>query len=431
MTDHCCTDDRRPRLGGRRFVTAAVATVVTVLLVPGAASAKPLDPWWYKALAVEKNHQQATGKGVKIAVIDQALNADVPELKGAKVKLRVAMTDGGTQDRLVPAKSYTRAFYASHGTAMVTLLVGQGAGNAPGGAGIRGIAPDAEVYFYQMDPDPTDEGFEYSYALFEQAIADKVDIISFSFTNETELYPVIKKAQDAGIVVVAGGGKKDGNVSPPASLRGVVAVGAVDKNAKAWKHQPQGRSSLTVCAPGVKVASGSMEGSAVDARWVSGTERTGTSDATPLVAGTLALVKQKYPAATNNQLIQQLIHHTDRNEFSWNRECGFGILRLDRMLATDPTGWPDVNPLTNGVDAARADFPSSVYRDPAAPAPTSAAPTATAPPTSDESAKTAARSTDDSSSPAVPWVVGAVVALGLIAAAIVARRRGRRGGEAG
>ena len=412
----------------RALATAAVASILAVLGTAGSASAAPLDPWWYKALAVDENHQQATGKGVKIAVIDQALNADVPELKGAKVKLRGAMTDGGTQDRLVPAKSYTRAFYASHGTAMVTLLVGQGTGNAPGGAGIRGIAPDAEVYFYQMDPDPTDEGFEYSYALFEQAIADKVDIISFSFTNETELYPVIKKAQDAGIVVVAGGGAKDGSVSEPASLRGVVAVGAVDKNAKPWKHQPQGRSSLTVCAPGVKVASGSMEGSAVDARWVSGTERTGTSDATPLVAGALALVKQKYPTATGNQLIQQLIHHTDRNEFSWNRECGFGILRLDRMLATDPTGWPDVNPLTNGVDAARADFPSSVYRDPAAPAPTSAAPSTTAPPASDDPTPAAASSTDDSSSSAAPWVVGgAVLALALIAAIIVLRQRGRRG----
>ena len=266
---------------GGRSLLAAAAAVLAVLSTAGSASAAPLDPWWYKALAVERNHQQATGKGVKIAVIDQALNADVPELKGAKVKLRVGIRDGGDRDSLFPAKSYTRAFYASHGTAMVTLLVGQGTGNAPGGAGIRGIAPDAEVYFYQMDPDPTDEGFEYSYNLFEQAIADKVDIISFSFTNETELYPMIKKAQDAGIVVVAGGGAKDGSVSEPASVRGVVAVGAVDKNAKAWKHQPQTLGFLTVTAPGVKVASGSMEGSATDARWVSGTERTGTSDATP------------------------------------------------------------------------------------------------------------------------------------------------------
>ena len=42
--------------------------------------------------------------------------------------------------------------------------------------------------------------------------------------------------------------------------------------------------------------------------WVSGSDRTGTSDAAPIVAGALALVKSKYPDATGNQLIQQLIH---------------------------------------------------------------------------------------------------------------------------
>jgi subtilisin family serine protease len=406
-----------------KLAVAALVPMAAVTLVPGAASAAPLDPWWYKALAVDKNHQQATGEGVKIAVIDQALNADVPELKGARVKLRTGIRDAATGETF-PAKSYSRAFYASHGTAMTTLLVGQGKGNARGGAGIRGIAPDAEVYFYQMDPDPTDEGFEFSYALFEQAIADKVDIISFSFTGETGLDQVIKKAQEAGIVVVAGAGRKDGIIGQPAALRGVVAVGAVDKNANAWKHQPEGSGSLTVTAPGVKVASGSMEGSATDARWVSGTERTGTSDATPLVAGALALVKQKYPTATGNQLIQQLIHSTGQDTFSWSRQYGFGILRLDKMLASDPTGWPDVNPLTNGVDAARTDFPPSVYRDPNAPAPTTPAPSTPAPEPADK--PSAAQDSSDSSSSALPWIGGgAVLALAVVGAIVIVMRRRR------
>jgi subtilisin family serine protease len=408
----------------RKLAVASIAPVAAMLMAPRAASAKPLDPWWYSAMGLEKFHQQVTGKGVKIAVIDQALNADVPELKGAKVKLRVGIRDGGDRDSLFPAKSYSRAFYASHGTAMTTLLVGQGRGNAPGGAGIRGIAPDAEVYFYQMDPDPTDKGFEYSYNLFEQAIADKVDIISFSFTGETGLWPVIKKAQEAGIVVVAGGGRKDGIVGEPASLRGVVAVGAVDKNAKAWKHQPQGVSSLTVAAPGVKVASGSMEGSATDARWVSGTERTGTSDATPLVAGALALVKQKYPAATGNQLIQQLIHTTGQETYTWQPAFGFGIPSIGKMLASDPTGWPDVNPLTNGVDAARADFPPSVYRDPNAPAPTTPAPSTPAPEPADK--PSAAQDSSDSSSSALPWMGGGtVLTLAVVGAIVIVMRRRR------
>jgi subtilisin family serine protease len=412
-----------------KLAVAVLTPVAAVLLVPGAASAKALDPWWYSALEVGKNHQQATGKGVKIAVIDGALNADAPDLKGANITLRKGIRDGGDRNSLFPAKSYPTDLYADHGTAMTTLIVGQGKGNAPGGAGIRGIAPDAEVYFYQMDPDPTDEEFEYPDNLFQQAIADKVDIISFSSTNATGLRPLIEEAQAAGIVVVAAGGS-DGPIGEPASIPGVVAVGALDKNAKPWKEQPQGLGTLTISAPGVDVASGSMKGTGDNARWVSGTEGTGTSPATALVAGSLALVKQKYPTATGNQLIQQLIHNPGGRDYDWTRKDGFGVLSLGKMLATDPTGWPDVNPLLEGPDAARAEFPLSVYRDPAAPQPTSAAPSTPVSEPADKPAANAAAEDDRSSSSALPWIGGgAVLAVAVVAGIIILRQRNRRGGQ--
>jgi subtilisin family serine protease len=169
-----------------------------------------------------------------------------------------------------------------------------------------------------------------------------------------------------------------------------------------------------------------MEGTETDARWVSGTEHDGTSSPTPLVAGALALVKEKYPTATGNQLVQHLIHHTGRDEYGWQRKTGFGVLRIDKMLATDPTGWPDVNPLLGGVDAARADFPSTVYSDPAAPRPTTAAPSTPAQDPADEPA-TAAADSDESGSSAAPFIIGGtVLALALVAAVVIARSRRAR-----
>jgi subtilisin family serine protease len=413
------------KLRGRGAAAAALAAFLIGLAVPAPASAQALDPWWHKALEVDKNHQQATGKGVKIAVIDGALNADAPDLKGANITLRKGIRDGGDRNSLFPAKSYPTDLYAAHGTAMTTLIVGQGKGNAPGGAGIRGIAPDAEVYFYQMDPDPTDEEFEYPYNLFQQAIADKVDIISFSSTNATDLQPLIEEAQAAGIVVVAAGGS-DGPIGEPASIPGVVAVGALDKNAKPWKEQPQGLGTLTISAPGVDIASGSMKGSRDNARWVSGTKASGTSPATALVAGALALVKQKYPAATGNQLIQQLIHNPGGRDYDWTRKDGFGVLSLGKMLATDPTGWPDVNPLLKGPDAARAEFPLSVYRDPGAPQPTTPPPSSPAPKPTEAPTSAAATHDAGSSSSALPWIGGgAVLAVAIVAGIIILRQRSR------
>ncbi|QGG42781.1 S8 family serine peptidase [Aeromicrobium yanjiei] len=404
---------------GRGGAAVAAALVLLTLATPP-ASAKPLEPWWFTSLSVASNHEQSTGKGVKIAVIDGALNRDIPELDGAKVKLRAALAPG-LKSGLIKPRSFSREFYASHGTAMTTLIVGQGKGNAPGGAGITGMAPDAEVYFYQMDPDPTDPETPYPGELFEQAIKDKVDIISYSFTNSTMLEPQIEAAQAAGIVVVAGAGNPNAAVTEPASLPGVVAVGVLDKKIRPWKKQPEG--NITIIAPGVDIASGAMKGTATQARWVSGVERTGTSDATPLVAGALALVKSKYPHATGNQLIQQLIHSAGGRDYGYSMEGGFGVISLEELLARDPAGWPDENPLLKGPNYAFDTYPQSAWKDPDAPTPKPTPADTNDKPAADQSAQPAAE--DESSSP-LPWIIGAavLVALLVVAAAMARRRRG-------
>ncbi|WP_159085921.1 S8 family peptidase [Aeromicrobium chenweiae] len=399
-------------------VAVAVALTILTLLAPSGASAKPLQPWWFTGLSVASAHEQSTGKGVRIAVIDGALNRDVPELKGAKVKLRSALRSDSL--KLAKARSYSSAFYASHGTAMTTLLVGQGKGNAPGGAGITGMAPDAEVYFYQKDPDPTDQQSEWAGQLFREAVKDKVDIISYSYTGSLDLDEDIKKAQDAGIVVVAGAGNPNGPVGEPANLPGVVAVGVLDKKIRPWKKQPEG--NITIVAPGVDIASGAMKGTATDARWVSGIERTGTSDATPLVAGALALVKSKYPHATGNQLIQQLIHSVGGRDFGYTQEGGFGVISLEELLARDPAGWPDENPLLKGPNSAFSTYPQSVWKDPSAPTPTPTPAGSADQAAADQSTNAAAQ---DEPSSALPWIIGAaaLVVLLIVAAAVVRRRR--------
>jgi subtilisin family serine protease len=405
---------------GRRVTAVALTLGTLTLALPGSASAKALDPWWYSALSLDEHHREVTGKGVRIAVIDGAINLDAPDLKGADVKLRGALRPGGT-NKLDKARSWPTAGYAGHGTAMTALIVGQGTGNAAGGAGIRGVAPGAEVYFYQKDDDPTDTDDAGSPGpLIEQAIRDKVDIISYSYINSTGLSWELQEAWDAGIVVVAGAGAANGQVGEPASIPGVVAVGAVGKDAKPWKDQPGGGGDIIITAPGVDVAAGGMKGTPQQARWVSGLERTGTSDATPLVAGALALVKEKYPDATGNQLIQQMIHLNGRQGYGWDHDNGFGIVNIERMLAKDPAGWPDVNPLLDGAVEAYKKYPMSAYRDPSTPTPT---PT----PTGRSDASAAASATDESGSSAVPWLIGgAALALGAAAAIIVSRNRSRR-----
>ena len=433
---------------GPRRLALALATVALLVVgaaatgAPGTASvaaggvqnrAQGLPTWWSDVMHLEEAHEQATGEGVTVALIDDAIDPRAADIRGADITLGIDCEG----NRVTPAVPEV----GDHGTAMATLLVGTGKGNGPGGRGVRGIAPDATVRFYAMDTDPRTEYPDDCESingarLFRQAVDDGADIISVSlgFTKPPELQAAIKHAQDHGVVVVASTGDRTratvtGWMDFPAGLPGTVGVNAVDSKARPWPNNPRpflraGRLMFpVVSAPGVDVeASGYQRGRG----WVSGLTRTGTSDATPIVAGALALVKSKYPDATGNQLIQHLIHYTTADTFGWDRYYGFGIVSVTKMLAHDPTQWPDVNPLLKGPQAAKQDFPMSVRGR-------AQTPSAQSTPSDAPSEDTAASGGDDDGSggggvPGWVWPGVAVLTLGAVAVAVAAGAS-RRGGR--
>lgn len=395
-------------------------TVTPLLQAP--ASAAPVDSWWYDKLQVADAHRESTGKGIRIGIIDGAINLDAPDLQGADITLRKAVSqDKNGATRLVDARSFPSALYSGHGTAMTSLIVGQGKGNAAGGAGVQGIAPDAEVYFYGLNgnPDVDDKSDAVVNQLIEQAIKDKVDILSMSYSGFLDLDNELEELREADIPFVVGAGRPSGPIEEPASKRGVVAVGAITEQAKPWKKQPQGGGSLSIIAPGVDIASGIMRGTSSQAAWLSGKPRTGTSTSTALVSGALALVKSKYPDATGNQLIQSLIHNTGGRDFGWAPETGFGVVNLAEMLGQDPSGWPDENPLLLTPQQAIATYPQDSYgATPQTPAADDPAPSG-----SDDPSPAAASTSDDGGTS--PWLLtgGAAALLVIVAGVLVARRR--------
>jgi subtilisin family serine protease len=401
-------------------VCAAIMLVLATIGTPSAASAETADPWWFSTLHIADAHKKATGKGVTVAVIDTALDPSVPDLKGADIEFGAACLPDGAK-----SKPRIHDFEANHGTAMTTIIAGQGKGNAPGGEGITGIAPDATVRFYSYEPDPRQTNKKCDEAdtiyLFEQAIEDGVDIISFSTTSVFGMEAVIDRAIAAGIVVVAGAGKPDEAISSPASLPGVVSVLSFDKAGRAWKNNPHMKSGVegykeawefgypVISAPGVKVPAGAMDTSGA---WTSAYPRTGTSDSTAMVSGLLALLKSAYPKATGNQLIQNLIHYPgSAKPIAWDTRFGFGAASITQMLRHDPTKWPDVNPLLKGPEKAIADFPAgSDTAKPQTPKP-------------DRSPAAAAADNHDGGMPAWLWPTAAIALIIIVAAAVIAHRR--------
>jgi subtilisin family serine protease len=220
----------------------------------------------------------------------------------------------------------------------------------------------------------------------------------------------------------------------PGAVPGAVAVLAGDRNGRAWSENPRPFRSFingnpVITGPGVDVPGIAW---VPGAGWQSGRSLTGTSFSAPIVAGALALVKSKYPEATGNQLIQQLIHSPSSGKYAWDRSYGFGLLSMSRMLATDPTGWPDVNPLLKGPRAALADYPMSSRGAAASASPSaSESPSSDAPAASDDTTPASAATADSGGVPVWVWPLGAVVVLAGAGAGIAANKRGSHSSTSG
>ncbi|MDY0829895.1 S8/S53 family peptidase [Microbacterium sp. BG28] len=302
---------------------------------------------------------------MKIAVVDTQINPDLPDFQGADL----TVADGSACVGKDPSTSVASAG-AQHGSTVTAMLIGNGTGVA----GTKGIVPDASVMFYGVgataDCDPLPEVAESKLTpimwMVKRALDDGADIVSVSMVEGDATLPgdlVLAEAAAKKVPVVAGNPNdvfKEG--LNPAGLNTVVGVSAVDSEQKL----PMGALGVenqvaftTVVTPGVNIATigdGSDSGS-----WDVSGRATGSSLATPLVAGILAAAKQKYPDATGNQLIQSLTRNTGSEDhavqYSESDGFGYGVASLRHTLSKDPTQYEDVNPLLEkGIGPTQEDI---------------------------------------------------------------------------
>ena len=339
---------------GRLAAAAALAGAVVWGAGMAPASAASEGNWWFDGFGVaEVQAQGITGAGVKVAVIDNQINPGLPSFAGTKLRVHPEAFCGG------PAATAQVTDDSTHGSDMVRLVIG----NGQGPAGVRGIAPGAQVTFYGVGKFDTCPGPGFMGSAITQAVADGNKIISISLGSENYTLSdkeAVAKAQTAGVIIVSAtpNTTSDFFQKYPHSLAGVVAVGAFDSKGALMidDDTPGGGplidSAVDVLAPGVDIAG---EGNAKTGDWGAVYRATGTSNAAPLTAGVLADVWQKYPKATANQVLQSLVRNTGPQDHPLSVDKasgrGFGAVSLRHMLRVDPGKYPDVNPLTEGKEA--------------------------------------------------------------------------------
>ena len=309
---------------------ALAAGALTLAPAPAHADGAVPSQEYFSYYPLNTVHQKGiTGKGVTIAVIDGPVDTSNPALKGANItdKSRCTIQDSPEGIR--------------HGTDMAIILVSP----------ISGVAPDATLYTYQSSSDGTiskgscdsnGDRLDTAGALINQAVEDGAQIISISQSvseSSNELKWAVANAITKGVIIVnsAGNGASDENITHLGRYSGVVGVSAINSDGTFASYSSWGDGVVTAAFGGPYNTFDVNTGEPVTVQ--------GTSISTPLVAGMLALARQKWPDATTNQILQLLVHTGLNPDHDWNKYTGYGAAALGSLVNQDPSQYPDENPI--------------------------------------------------------------------------------------
>ncbi|MFF0749464.1 S8 family serine peptidase [Streptomyces sp. NPDC004267] len=293
------------------------------------------------------------GTGTKVAVLDTGADADHPDLKGRIVESKNFTDSDTTDDR------------QGHGTHTISTVGGTGAAS---GGKKRGVAPGAALLAGKVLNDSGSGATSWIIAGMEWAVAQGADVVSMSLGNPSETDctdPMSVAAEQLAhtkgtLFVIAAGnsGPGDNTVSSPGCAPSVLTVGATDRDDSTAPFSSRGPAANEahtlkpeIAAPGVGISAAAAGGRGVYAyRTMSG-----TSMATPHVAGAAAIVKQRHPDWTAQQIKAALVSSADSGVPGDARETGGG--RLDVKAAIDQTvlGAPAVQGGTYHWPQAAAD----------------------------------------------------------------------------
>lgn len=262
--------------------------------------------WGVKKINAPEIWKKTKGQGVKVTLIDTGIDLNHPDLK---------RSFAGGMNMLDRARSIQD--YDGHGTHLAGLLTGEK----------TGVAPDAELHVIKSLDDSGRGTFASVLDGITYAMNIESDIISMSL-GRTDTLPVIiqQRLYDAyhkGITIVSASGNGGGSaIDFPARMDEVIAVGGINKDLVPSSFSNHGKE-LDLVAPSEWILS-----TYKDSNYA---RMTGTSIASPLVAGGIALIISHYKKQgiqLNSYDITKMIHSYGEHSYSF----GYGIFDIEKMM---------------------------------------------------------------------------------------------------
>ncbi|MFS8103000.1 S8 family serine peptidase [Lentzea alba] len=331
----------RPAAGARSGITALTAKASVADLVTGAVE-KSGSAWeslrggsvekvWLDGVrkvtldrstkqigAPEAWQQGVTGKGVKVAVLDTGVDEKHPDLQGRQVAEKNFTTSPDNTDEV------------GHGTHVASTIASKG-------EKYRGVAPDAEI----LDGKVCQPGGCTESAILggmQWAAEQGAHVINMSLGggDTPEIDPIeeavnrISTETGALFVIAAGNSGRPETIGSPGSAETALTVGAVDRNDGIAPFSSRGPAAdgavkPDVTAPGVDIV-------AAEAGTQGHVAMSGTSMATPHVAGVVALLKQQHPDWTGARLKATVMASAKANPALKPFDQGAGRVDVPKML---------------------------------------------------------------------------------------------------
>lgn len=258
---------------------------------------------------------------VIVAVVDTGIDLDHPDFSCTVSGGLPKLTAGAT----FVTETITPDDDNSHGS-HVAGIIGACTNNA---IGVTGVAPEARL----MPVKVLNYAGSGSYGDVANGIVWAVNngakIINLSLggaSGSSTIYDAVKYAYDNGVLVVAASGNSSSSyIMYPAAYAETMAVGATDINDVRATYSNYG-IGLNVVAPGTSIYSTSYYGGY--------TSKSGTSMATPFVAGLAAVILGLDPDLTHTQ-VQSLIQNNavDLGNPGYDELYGYG--RIDAFATVE------------------------------------------------------------------------------------------------